>query len=194
MDVELFLNWFSKNYSMSNVKQFYLITHLFFCTQAISQTFPDRKVFSTAGKELKNAYILAPAAQQNRLTFTMGEPIIGLGTNSSKRIFNGFLQPDGVFPVSPPAPVLMPIIDPFKVFPNPTNESVQIIAPEEWDSKVNIQMIDLHGKLVKEYGMREKIYQIEFDVSVAPGNYFLNFYQENGMFIQQTKLIKLDKQ
>jgi hypothetical protein len=55
-------------------------------------------------------------------------------------------------------------------------------------------MIDLHGKLVKEYGMREKIYQIEFDVSVAPGNYFLNFYQENGVFIQQTKLIKLDKQ
>lgn len=159
-----------------------------------SQILPDRRVFSCAGKELKNAYILAPAAQQKRLTFTMGEPIIGLGTNSGKRMFNGFIQPDGNFPVSAPSPVLMPTIDPFKVFPNPTNESVKIIAPEEWDSKVNIQMIDLHGKLIKEYGMQEKIYQIEFDASVAPGNYFLNFYQENGVFIQQTKLIKLDKQ
>lgn len=159
-----------------------------------SQILPDRRVFSCAGKELKNAYILAPAFQQNRLTFTIGDPIIGLGTNSGRRLFIGFLQPDGVFPVSPPGPVLMPIIDPFKVFPNPTKESVKIIAPEEWDSKVNIQMIDLHGKLIKEYGMQEKIYQIEFDASVAPGNYFLNFYQENGVFIQQTKLIKLDKQ
>lgn len=159
-----------------------------------SQILSERRVFSCAGKDLKNANTLAPAAQQIRLTFTMGEPIIGLGTNSGKRMFNGFIQPDGNFPASAPSPVLMPTIDPFKVFPNPTNESVNIIAPEEWDSKVNIQMIDLHGKLVKEYGMQEKIYQIEFDATVAPGNYFLNFYQENGVFIQQTKLIKLDKQ
>lgn len=143
---------------------------------------------------MKNANILAPPSQQKRLTFTMGEPIIGLGTNSGKRLFNGFIQFDGIFPVSPPNPVLMPTIDPFKVFPNPTTEGVKIIAPEEWDSKVNIQMIDIHGKLVKEYDMQDKIYQMEFDFSVAPGNYFLNFYQENGTFIQQTKLIKLEKQ
>lgn len=164
------------------------------CVLIYSQQIPDRKVFSTAGKDLKNAYILAPASQQNRLTFTMGEPIIGLGTSSGKRMFNGFLQPDGIFPVSPPSPVLMPTIDPFKVFPNPTTEGVKIIAPEDWDSMVTIQLIDLQGKLVKEYDMQDKIYQMEFDVSVAPGNYFLNFYQENGTFIQQTKLIKLDKQ
>jgi hypothetical protein len=155
-----------------------------------SQQLPDRKVFATAGKDLKNAYILAPASQQNRLTFTMGEPIIGLGTISGKRLFNGFIQFDGVFPVSPPSPVLMPTMDPFKVFPNPTTEGVKIIAPEEWDAKVTIQLIDLQGKLVREYNMEDKIIQIEFDASVAPGNYFLNFYQENGLIIQQTKLIK----
>lgn len=159
-----------------------------------SQTLLDRRVFSCAGKDLQNANLSAPAAQQNRLTFTMGEPIIGLGSNSSKRIFNGFIQPDGIFPVSAPSPVLMPTLDPFKVFPNPTNEQVKIIGPVEWDSKVNIQLIDIHGKLLKEYSMQEKIFQIEFDQSVAPGNYFLNFYQENGLFIQQTKIVKLDKQ
>jgi hypothetical protein len=159
-----------------------------------AQTFTDRIVFSSAGKNLKNANILAPPAQQKRLTFTLGEPIIGLGTSSGKRIFNGFIQPEGVFPIAPPGPVLIPTSDPFKIAPNPTMENVQITGPEEWNSSVKIQLIDLQGKLVSEYEMNDKIFQLKFDPTIAPGNYFLNFFQENGLFIQQTKLIKFENQ
>ena len=88
----------------------------------------------------------------------------------------------------------MPTIDPFKVAPNPTDESVQISSPPEWESKVYIQLINMQGKLVKQYTMQERIYTLEMDENVSPGQYFLNFYQESGIFIQQIKLIKIDKQ
>ena len=159
-----------------------------------TQQLPDRMVFSTAGKNLKNANISAPAAQQKRLTFTMGEPIIGLGSNSGKRMFNGFIQPDGIFPISPPGPVILPQINTFEVYPNPTDESVKIIAPAEWDSNINIQLIDLQGKLVMQFKTNEKVFQLNFEETIVPGNYFLNFYYENGVFIQQTKLIKQNNQ
>jgi hypothetical protein len=73
-------------------------------------------------------------------------------------------------------------------------ENVQITGPEEWNSSVKIQLIDLQGKLVSEYEMNDKIFQLKFDPTIAPGNYFLNFFQENGLFIQQTKLIKFENQ
>ena len=159
-----------------------------------SQQFTDRKIFATAGKDLKNTNLSAPVAQQNRLTFTMGEPIIGLGSYSGRRIFNGFIQPDGIFPISPPGPVILPQINPFEVYPNPTDQSVKIVAPAEWVDDIYIQMIDIQGKLVKQFKMTNQIQQLDFDEMIAPGNYFLNFYYENGVFIQQTKLMKQNNQ
>jgi len=38
------------------------------------------------------------------------------------------------------------------------------------------------------------VYQIDFQNELAPGNYYLNFYKEDGSFLQQTKLIKMNKQ
>jgi hypothetical protein len=32
--------------------------------------------------------------------------------------------------------------------------------------------------------------QIDFESTLAPGTYFLNFYTNEGLFIQQNKLIK----
>jgi hypothetical protein len=159
-----------------------------------AQPLPDRKVFSTAGKILKNSYVLAPASQQRVITFTMGEPIIGLWSFSGKRLFNGFIQSDAIVPVSPPGPVLLTPNDPFSVVPNPTNTFINITAPSDWDSRVYIQVIDLNGKLIKQLDMQDKLLRMDWEENNVPGNYFLNFYQENGQFIQQTKLIKLNKQ
>jgi hypothetical protein len=61
-----------------------------------AQQIPDRKVFATAGKDLKNLSIGAPTSLNNKITFTMGEPIMGLITLSGKRLNIGFIQPDGI--------------------------------------------------------------------------------------------------
>ena len=176
------------------MKYIYIIITLVIALSVDAQTLPDRKVFSTAGKILKNTYVLAPASQQRVITFTMGEPIIGLWSFSGKRLFNGFIQSEAIFPVSPPGPVLLTPNDPFLVAPNPTNTFINITAPSDWESRVYIQVIDLNGKLIKQLDMQDKVLRMDWEENIVPGNYFLNFYQENGQFIQQTKLIKLNKQ
>jgi hypothetical protein len=159
-----------------------------------AQQIPDRKVFSTAGRDLKNLSIGVLAAQNNRVTFTMGEPIIGLITLSGKRLNIGFIQPDGIFPISPPSPVQITVNDPFFISPNPVTNYTIIKAPEQWEDKVNIQLMDINGRLVKSVLMDGLVYELDFQDELAPGNYYLNFYKEDGSFLQQSKLIKMNKQ
>jgi hypothetical protein len=159
-----------------------------------SQQLPDRKVFASAGKDLKNLSLGVPTAQNNKITFTMGEPIIGLTTLSGKRLNIGFIQPDGIFPVAPPSPVQIMANDPFFIAPNPAYNYTIIKAPEQWECKVNIQLIDANGKLVSTMLMDGLVYELDFENHLPPGNYYLNFYKEDGTFLQQSKLIKMNKQ
>lgn len=159
-----------------------------------AQSFSDRRVFSTAGRDLKNLSIGVTAAQNRKITFTMGEPIIGFFSLSGKRLTTGFIQPDGIFPIGPPSPVQITPNDPFQITPNPATNFTFIKAPEQWEGKVIVQLMDSHGKLVKSQTMESLLMEFTFDQIIAPGNYFLNFYKEDGSFLQQSKLIKMNKQ
>jgi hypothetical protein len=161
---------------------------------ASAQQLPDRKVFATAGKDLKNQNLGAPASQNNKVTFTMGEPIIGLTSLSGKRLSIGFIQPDGIFAIGPPSPVQITLNDPFFIAPNPAFNYTIIKAPELWEGKVNIQLIDANGKLVSTMLMDGLVYELNFEQQLPPGNYYINFYKEDGTFLQQSKLIKMNKQ
>jgi hypothetical protein len=159
-----------------------------------SQSFSDRRVFSTAGRDLKNLSLGLPVTQNHKVTFTMGEPLIGFISLTGKRLSTGFIQPDGIFPIAPPSPVQITLNDPFLITPNPAANSTYIKAPEQWEGKVTVQLMDSHGKLVKSQTMESLLMEFTFDPIIAPGNYFLNFYMEDGSFIQQSKLIKMNKQ
>jgi hypothetical protein len=159
-----------------------------------AQQVPDRFIFSTAGRDLKNLTIGAPTSVNNKVTFTMGEPIIGQFSPAGKRLNVGFIQPDGIFPISPPSPVIITLNDPFQISPNPATNFTIIKAPELWEGKVTVQLMDSQGKLVKSQSMESLLLEFSLDHQIAPGNYFLNFYKEDGSFLQQSKLIKMNKQ
>jgi hypothetical protein len=159
-----------------------------------AQQIPDRFIFSTAGRDLKNLTLGTPASQNRRVTFTMGEPIIGQFSLAGKRLNVGFIQPDGIFPIAPPSPVQITLNDPFQISPNPATNFTIIKAPELWEGKVTIQLMDSQGKLVKTQTMESLVLEFSLDHQISPGNYFLNFYKEDGSFLQQSKLIKMYKQ
>ena len=160
----------------------------------IAQQVPDRFIFSTAGRDLKNLTLGAPTVINNKVTFTMGEPIIGQFSLAGKRLNVGFIQPDGIFPIAPPSPVQITLNDPFQISPNPATNFTIIKAPELWDGKVTVQLMDSQGKLVKTQTMESLVLEFSLDHQISPGNYFLNFYKEDGSFLQQSKLIKMNKQ
>ncbi len=170
---------------------------LLFCVNFFTlsaQQLPDRFIFSTAGRDLKNLSLGVPAAQNRKITFTMGEPIIGLFSLSGKRLSAGFIQPDGYFPIAPPSPVQLTLNDPFQISPNPATNFTIIKAPELWEGKITVQLMDSHGKLVKTQTMESLVLEFSLDQQISPGSYFLNFYKEDGSFLQQSKLIKMNKQ
>jgi hypothetical protein len=178
----------------------YVMSHkiyfvFFFLTpQLFAQNLPDRKVFCSAGKDLKNLTLGAPTSINNKITFTMGEPIMGLVSLSGKRLNIGFIQPDGIFPIAPPSPVQIMVNDPFFIAPNPAYNYTFIKAPEQWEGKVNVQLIDANGKLISTMLMEGLVYELNFEQHLPPGNYYINFYKEDGTFLQQSKLIKMNKQ
>lgn len=160
----------------------------------LAQQLPDRFVLSTAGRDLKNLSLGSTASQNRRVTFTMGEPIIGQFTLAGKRLNVGFIQPDGIFPIAPPSPVQIILNDPFQISPNPATNFTVIKAPELWEGKVTVQLMDSQGKLVKTQSMESLVLEFSLDYQISPGSYFLNFYKEDGSFLQQSKLIKMNKQ
>jgi hypothetical protein len=82
-------------------------------------------------------------------------------------------------------------LDPsFLIYPNPFNNYTIIQGPDEQKGTTKIQLIDQNGKLIKEEQMNDARHQMDFESDLAPGQYFLNFYNESGAFLQQTKIIK----
>jgi hypothetical protein len=158
---------------------------------SFSQIFPDRVIFSTAGKDLKNSIFNPSAQQNNKITFTLGEPIILVTTIQGKKLNGGFIQPDGIYPVSPSINAMIIQNDPFQIYPNPINDYTNVKSPELWEGNVDIQLIDSQGKLLQTYQMENSNFQIDFENQLAPGNYYLSFYNQQGQLLQRTKLIKI---
>jgi len=167
---------------------FLLIIILFF---GISVTFgqgPERRVYASAGKVAKCQNFIFGST--NTVSYTIGEPIVKWSNVGGKRIHNGFQQPDQNFPVSPNATGMIVSTPSFLIYPNPFNNYTIIQGPDEQKGTTKIQLIDQNGKLIKEEQMNDSRHQMDFESDLAPGQYFLNFYNESGAFLQQTKIIK----
>jgi hypothetical protein len=157
----------------------------------ISTTFgqgPERSVYATAGKVAKCQTLILGST--NTVSYTIGEPIVKWSNVDGKRIHNGFQQPDQNFAVSPNVSG-MSVSDPsFLIYPNPFNNYTIIQGPEEQKGITKIQLIDQNGKLISEDEMIDSRHHMDFESNLAPGQYFLNFYNESGSLLQQTKIIK----
>ena len=124
------------------------------------------------------------------MTYTIGEPIIHGGLVGTRYIHNGFEQPDKLVPVGGGVVMLEKPNTPFKIYPNPATVYSIVEGPEEQKDPIRLQLMDMNAKLIAEYTMESTRLQIDFENTLAPGTYFLNFYTNEGQFIQQNKLIK----
>lgn len=149
----------------------------------------DRKVYASAGRFVRN--VNTNSTVQNTITYTLGEPFIYGSSVGNFRINNGFIQPDGIVSVSPNVVSFMKPTDSFKLFPNPASSFSTIESSFDTLDPIKIQLIDLNGKLIKEETMTEKKHIVDLEsLFIAPGTYYINFYNDEGTFLQQSKLIK----
>lgn len=174
-------------------QQFMKVNYYLFIFLIVSQTVfsqsTDRRVYASAGRFTKNVNINSMV--QNTITYTLGEPVIYGSTNGNQRITNGFIQADGVVAVSPNVVLLMKPTDTFKLFPNPASTYSTVESSSDSIGTIHIQLIDLNGKLIKEEMMKSQQHIIDLEATfIAPGTYYINFYNEEGAFLQQNKLIK----
>lgn len=150
---------------------------------------PDRRVYASAGKVAKcQNWIFG---SNNTVSYTIGEPIVKWSNVGSRRIHNGFQQPDQNFPVSPNVTGMIVSTPSFLIYPNPFNNYTIIQGADEQEGITKIQLIDQNGKLIQQEEMTNSRHQMDFETNLAPGQYFLNFYNESGAFLQQTKLVKV---
>jgi hypothetical protein len=172
------------------MKTTFLFFFLVVSSSLIAQTnMPDRVVYAAAGRWASPATGFS-FINNKIMVYTIGEPIIYGGLVGTRWIHNGFEQPDKLVPIGPTV-VMLDKPDPvFKVYPNPMTSHSIIEGPQEQEEQITLQLIDANAKLVAEYAMDGTRLQIDFENTLAPGTYFLNFYTLNGQFIQQNKLIK----
>jgi hypothetical protein len=148
-----------------------------------------RMVFASAGR-VANPTLGFSFIRNKVMTYTIGEPVIHGGLVGTKYIHNGFEQPDKLVPVGGGVVMLEKPNTPFKIYPNPATVYSIVEGPEEQKDPVRLQLMDMNAKLIAEYTMESTRLQIDFENTLAPGTYFLNFYTNEGQFIQQNKLIK----
>ncbi|MEY3048653.1 MAG: Secretion system C-terminal sorting domain [Bacteroidota bacterium] len=172
------------------MKTTFLFFFLVASSSLIAQTnMPDRVVYAAAGRWASPATGFS-FLNNKIMVYTIGEPIIYGGQVGTRWIHNGFEQPDKLVPIGPTV-VMLDKPDPvFKVYPNPMTSHSIIEGPQEQEEQITLQLIDVNAKLIAEYAMDSPRLQIDFENTLAPGTYFLNFYTLNGQFIQQNKLIK----
>ena len=111
-----------------------LIFILFFSTTCFSQTI-SKQVLSNTGKTQSNSNL--------EITWTIGEPIVGLMTNGGNQLGNGYHPSLNLQVLSIEENTLDVQI---KVYPNPTSQLLYVSHPEI--NSFGIQIVDLNGKQV----------------------------------------------
>ena len=164
---------------------------IFICsiTYLNAQSF-DRKVFASAGRDANNGLT---GLSKRFMTYTIGETIIYKGSNSTRQLNNGFIQPIGITPISPPPPSGMILANgDIAVYPNPFGTFITLNVSSEIEEAIRVQLIDINGKLILQEEILPNQHRLEIPQHCAPGTYLLNCYTLSGQFIQQTRLIKMD--
>jgi hypothetical protein len=112
---------------MKKLLFFFLIT-LTGYSQSIS-----KQVIGTSGKTLTNSNL--------KLSYTVGEPVIGLMTAGGNQLGNGYYPAMDLQALSIEDNVLDVQL---KVYPNPTSQSLYVSHPDM--NSFGIQIVDLNGK------------------------------------------------
>lgn len=169
---------------------YFLFFNVFWFNSFLAQTNADRKVIASAGRDANNSLT---GLSQRFMTYTIGEPIIYRGANSSRQLNNGFIQPIGISAVSPPAPSgISQVTNEIAIYPNPFGTFITLNTSEQQEEAIRVQLIDLNGKLILQEEILPNQHRLEIPSHCAPGTYLLNCYTLSGQFIQQTRLIKMD--
>jgi hypothetical protein len=110
----------------------YHIIVLLVATIGYSQTI-SKQVIGTSGKTLTNSNL--------KLSYTVGEPVVGLMTADGNQLGNGYYPALDLQTLSVEDNVLDVQL---KVYPNPTSQSLYVNHPEM--NSFGITIVDLNGK------------------------------------------------
>ena len=110
----------------------YLVIVLLVATMGYSQTI-SKQVVGTSGLTLTNSNL--------KLSYTVGEPVVGLMTAGGNQLGNGYYPALNLQTLSVEDNVLDVQL---KVYPNPTSQSLYVTHPEM--SSFGITIVDLNGK------------------------------------------------
>ena len=110
----------------------YLVIVLLVATMGYSQTI-SKQVVGTSGKTLTNSNL--------KLSYTVGEPVVGLMTAGGNQLGNGYYPAMDLQTLSVEDNVLDVQL---KVYPNPTSQSLYVTHPEM--NSFGITIVDLNGK------------------------------------------------
>jgi hypothetical protein len=114
------------------------------------------------------------------VSWTIGEPAITTATGTSAQISQGFHQPQYVL-----VALEKPLTDGFTidVFPNPASDRVFLQFDREENSKMEVQLITLNGKIISSQSSFALSEKLEFDLSsLSQGNYLVRVRNESGQF------------
>ena len=110
----------------------YLVIVLLVATMGYSQSI-SKQVVGTSGKTLTNSNL--------KLTYTVGEPVVGLMTAGGNQLGNGYYPAMDLQTLSVEDNVLDVQL---KVYPNPTSQSLYVTHPNM--NFFGISIVDLNGK------------------------------------------------
>jgi hypothetical protein len=110
----------------------YLVIVLLVATMGYSQSI-SKQVVGTSGKTLTNSNL--------KLSYTVGEPVVGLMTAVGNQLGNGYYPAMDLQTLSVEDNVLDVQL---KVYPNPTLQSLYVTHPEM--NSFGITIVDLNGK------------------------------------------------
>ena len=142
---------------------------LLFCCFIFYNVCKAQQVFSTSGKSVSNSNL--------KLDFTIGEPIILTKSNGTTTLTQGFHQPTYQF-ITKVSQSLKDIAE-IKLFPNPTNEYLQIEINKMNNLKLEYDIIDLTGKYLMN-NVKILNEQTKLNIKDFPsGTYFIQIRKEN---------------
>ena len=109
-----------------------LVLTLTFSTLSFSQSI-SKQVIGTSGKTLTNSNL--------KLSYTVGEPVVGLMTAGGNQLGNGYYPAMDLQTLSVEDSVLDVQL---KVYPNPTSQTLHVSHPDI--NSFGISIVDLNGK------------------------------------------------
>lgn len=160
--------------TMQTRRMFLVFLMMIFYNSAFSQSI-SKQVIGTAGKTQTNS--------NHKVSYTLGEPVIGSMTAGGKQLGNGYhpslnLQALSINDIN--------LNFQIKIYPNPTSEFLFVTHPDY--SKFNMEITDINGKIIYS-GIVERDYPIDVS-SYTTGIYLITIENKESNIKNMYKIIK----